>query len=279
TAPRAPRARLHGATPGAAPAPQGKVVVVFGCRGGLGSTTAAVNLASRAARRGFHACVVDLDLHLGDVFVAVDLEPGRSLRAAARDCPQLEPAALRRSLQTHPNGFQLLSQVAHPEEVDVELPRQLPGLFAELKRAYDLVVVDGVRDFGDAALAGLDAASEVLLLVGLDVLSVRRARRVLHLLRKLQYPESRLRLVIADGARVGKIPLAEVEAALALRPTARLRHDAGAAAAALDAGTLLTDGSSSAGRDLVALADALLPSERSRGPGKGAFRFFGKGKG
>lgn len=278
TAPRAPLPRVHGATPGAASAPHGKVVVVFGCRGGLGATTVAVNLANRAARRGFHACVVDLDLQMGDVFVAVDLEPRRSLRSAARDCPQLEPAALRRALETHRNGFQLLSQVAHPEEVDAELPRQLPGLFQELKRAYDLVVVDGVRDFSDAALAGLDAATEVLLVVGLDVLSVRRARRALQLLRKLQYPESRLRLVVAEGARPGKIPLVEVQAALALRPTARVRFDAGAAAAALDAGTLLSDGGSVAGRDLDALGDLLLPAQRG-GASKSRFGFFGKGKG
>src|SRR5262245_4731602 len=81
--PTAPPPPVQGAPPAPAATvapqgrtqPKGQVLVVFGCRGGAGSTTIAVNVAASMARAGKNVCLVDLDLQLGDVATALDLDP------------------------------------------------------------------------------------------------------------------------------------------------------------------------------------------------------------
>src|SRR5262245_11173125 len=91
-------------------APRGKVIVVFGCRGGAGATMLAVNVGAQLVRTGRSVCVLDLDLQLGDVFVALDLEANTSISAVAREAKTLDAAALRRRLVRHDSGLYCLSQ-------------------------------------------------------------------------------------------------------------------------------------------------------------------------
>ena len=244
--PPRPRPRLADATPVPAPVPapaaqpRGELTVVFGCRGGAGATTLAINVAAQLVRARRTACVVDLDLQLGDVFVALDLPPETSLAAVAREAGALDAVALRRRLGQHASGVCALTQVGHLDDLDPQLPAHLPALFDTLRTHFDHVIVDGVRDFGDAALAALDAATRIIVVVTQDVASVRRAARVITLLRRLQVPDARIQLVVNRAERGAAVDDAAIERALGLRLAARVREDA-RAAEALDAGALLLD--------------------------------------
>jgi len=62
----------------------GEIISVYGVRGGLGTTTVAVNLAVRiAALTGLQVGLVDLDLQRGDVATFLNLTPSQSLAAIA----------------------------------------------------------------------------------------------------------------------------------------------------------------------------------------------------
>ena len=236
--------RMPQATPVPAPLPRqvrrGALTVVFGCRGGSGATTLAINTAAQLVRAGRSVCVVDLDLHLGDVFVALDLEAPTSLAAVAREAGSLDATSLRRRLAQHASGLCALSQAGHVDDLDATLPQRLPGLLDTLREHFDHVIVDGVRDFGDAALPALEAATQVLVVVTQDVPSVRRAARVLGILRRLGVDESRARLVVNRAVRGAAIDDTAIERALALKVAARVRED-DRVARALDDGVLLLD--------------------------------------
>src|SRR5204862_4593945 len=47
--------------------PRGIAITLFPTRGGVGATSLATNLAGALQRRGERVCLLDLDLHLGDV--------------------------------------------------------------------------------------------------------------------------------------------------------------------------------------------------------------------
>ena len=59
---------------------RGQVVTVFAAKGGCGKTTMATNLAAALADGGKRrVCLVDLDLAFGDVAIAMQLTPARTL--------------------------------------------------------------------------------------------------------------------------------------------------------------------------------------------------------
>ncbi|MBI4508445.1 MAG: AAA family ATPase [Deltaproteobacteria bacterium] len=256
----------------------GKIVVVFGCRGGAGATTLAVNIGATLARSGKSTCLVDLDLQLGDVFVALDLEPSTSVAKLAREANTIDGAALRRRLQRHDSGLHALTQVGRLDDIDPQLAERMPALLATLCEHFEYVVVDGIRDFGDHALAALDMADRIALVVTQDVPAIRRATRVVDLFRKLGYSERKIQLVVNRHVQRSVVSEVEIERALGLPIFARVRNDYRRMSAALDDGALLHDIARGCGvtQDVECLAGVLTsepraPQKCQQAPKKGLF--------
>lgn len=253
------------------PQNRGKVIVVFGCRGGAGATMLAVNTASQLARQGRSVCLVDLDLQLGDVFVALDLEANTSISSLAREAGNLDTAALKRRLVRHDSGMYCLSQTGRLDDVDEDLHERIPGLIDMLREHFDYVIIDGVRDFGDHALAAMDQADKIALILTQDVQAVRRAARVAQLFRRLNYPEKKIHLILNRHTSKSAVDEREIERVLSLPVTATIRNDYQRMQKALDEGSLLHDVARGTGvaRDVEKVARSLLtePTRRQVDPG------------
>lgn len=251
------------------------LTVVFSCRGGSGATTIAVNTAALVARAGRSVCVLDLDLQLGDVCTALDLQPQTSLSSVAREAHTLDAVSLRRRLAQHGSGVCALSQAGHVDDLDPQLPARMPSLLATLRANFDHVVVDGVRDFGDLSLAAIEVATRIVLVVTQDVASVRRAARVLGLLGSLGIDDARVSLVINRAVRRSAIDDAAIERALAKPIAAHVREDA-RVGESLDAGALLVDVARSRPvvDDLAAVTALCRPADPTTSVRKGPRRWF-----
>lgn len=258
------------AVPAERPAPhqRGKLLVFFGCRGGAGATMLSVNVASSLARGGASVCVVDLDLQLGDVFVALDLEPNTSIAGLAREMDALDAAALRRRLVRHDSGVYALSQTGRLDDVDPELGERLPALLTCLLGHFDYVVADGVRDFGDCALPVLDMADRIALVLTQDVQAIRRAARVSQLFRKLGYPEHKVHVVVNRHSGKAPVEESEIERVLSMPIAATVRNDYARLRQSLDEGALLHDIARTAPvtYDVEQVAPALFADGRNRAP-------------
>ncbi len=264
--PAPPRADVPPAVP--AYAALGHVICVFGCRGGAGATTLSVNMAAQLARAGKRVCVMDLDLQLGDVFVALDLEPETSIAALAREASTIDGAALLRRLARHDLGFYAVTQTGRIDDIDEHLVERMPALLASLTNHFDYIIVDGVRDFGDYALSVLDMADSVALVVTQDVAAVRRAGRVVTLFRQLGYGADKLRLVVNRRTRKSPVTEDEIERALQMPIAASVRNDYKRMRAAFDDGALVGDVARQSGvtRDIDKLAGVLAPDPTAAAP-------------
>jgi len=224
-----------------APAVQGKVLVMFNCRGGAGATSIAVNTAHALVRRRKSVCIVDLDMQLGDVFVALDLKPETSIAALAREASTIDAAALRRRLARHDSGIFALTQIGHIDDVDPSLVERIPALISTLTDHFDYVLIDGVRDFGDYALSVLDMADEIAMVLAQDVASVRRAARAITLFRRLGYSDSKLKVILNRWTRKAQVSNDEIARALRLSVSAKIRNDYKRVHGALNQGALIAN--------------------------------------
>lgn len=238
------------------PAAHGKVIVMFSCRGGAGATTLSVNTAAALARAGNSVCIVDLDLQLGDVFVALDLQAQTSIAALAREASTIDGAALKRRLARHDSGVYALAQAGQVDDVDGQLVERMPALLATLASHFDYVLIDGVRDFDDIALSVLDMADRIAMLLTQDVASVRRAARAITLFRRLGYSDAKLDLVLNRYRRRAQVTELDVLRALSLSVKTTVRNDYKKMQRAFDEGALIGDVARSSGvaKDLSRLA-------------------------
>jgi pilus assembly protein CpaE len=139
-----------------------RIIVVHSPKGGVGTTTIAVNLAAVIARtHPDRVAIVDLDFDFGQVATHLNLDTRSTLVDAVRDELSLrDPDVLRTLLGRHTSGLLVLPGAAAPFSTDgsapVSIDRQaITTLLATLARALDYVVVD--------AGSGLDARTEAVL--------------------------------------------------------------------------------------------------------------------
>src|SRR5262249_25511227 len=91
------------------------VIAVAGSRGGVGSTSVAVNLGCAYSRdKNNKAALIDLDMALGDADVVLDIMPAYTLADVAMNIERLDMTFLKRSLSQHATGLSLLP---HPVQM------------------------------------------------------------------------------------------------------------------------------------------------------------------
>ena len=212
--------RALGWQPAEASSAEGRVVTVFAAKGGCGKTTMATNLAATLAAGGQRrVCLVDLDLSFGDVAIAMQLFPTRSMVDAVTMRDTLDEKGVRSLITPHSPGLDALLAPLEPGDAEKIAPAVVSEVIAVLRRSYDFVVVDTPPDFKESVLAALDLSDVYVLLATLDVPALKNLRLTLDMLDLLGYPrenwqivlnrsDSKVGLNISDVEKTLKVPIA-----------------------------------------------------------------------
>ena len=105
-----------------------KLLVVAGAKGGVGTTTVAVNLAVQLARgAGKRVVLFDLGRPLGHAALLLDLETRFSFRAAVESLDRLDSHLFSGLLANHKSGVQVLAGASSADEWDRISPHPSPG--------------------------------------------------------------------------------------------------------------------------------------------------------
>lgn len=237
----------------------GAITAVVPAKGGMGATIVATHLGGALHRAGRRACVVDLDLELGDVLTFLDMTGTYTLADVATNMRRLDRDLLDTSVPRHRSGLYVLSQSEKVTEADRVGPETVSQVLRFLRHHYDHVVLDGLRDFGDVPLAALDVADRILLVVTQEVPAVRNAQRKAEYLRQLGLDASRLALVVNRFQRSSSITRQVIEETVKVPVIATVGNDFQSLTRAVNQGVLVWDESrrSTVGRDVDALAQLL----------------------
>jgi pilus assembly protein CpaE len=211
---RRDQAPEHPPTPTAIeqPARRGRVITVFSAKGGSGKTTLATNLAAVLADRGRRqVCIVDLDLAFGDVAIAMQLFPARTIADAVPLNGAIDSSAVAAMLTHHSAGLSAIVAPTEPSASESIHPTLISHLLDVLRTDFDYIVVDTRAAFDDEVLAALDVSDLITLIVTPDVPALKTLKITIETLIELSYPPSKFRLVLNRcDAKVG-ISHTEVE--------------------------------------------------------------------
>jgi pilus assembly protein CpaE len=159
------------------------VVAVYAPRGGAGATFVATHLAAALARRVGRTVLIDLDVRFADVSAAIGVpaDAEADVRTIADLVPlgdELGPQHVEEILWGHPAGFSALLAPAEPVPTR-SVAQTYRSAISAVRRCADEIVLDVPRAFDEVSRAGLDSADRVLIVLGLDVLSFRNAKRAI----------------------------------------------------------------------------------------------------
>jgi len=240
---------------------QAYVLMFLGAKGGVGTTTLAVNTAVDLARlSGRSTVIVDLKPGIGEVALFLGVRSRYTLLDALDNLHRLDSEFLRELVGKHKSGVEILGG---SEQFERPGPNDGPGVeevIRMLATQYDFVIIDAGAQLNAANTAPLYAADAICLVANPDVASVRNSQRVLERIRQLGPSPDRIRLLLNRAAEPYPIPPAQIEAALGHPIHQRFPSDYRTVAMALNSGVPLTlAGNSDLATQFERLTRAFLP--------------------
>jgi pilus assembly protein CpaE len=176
----------------------GSLMALFGGKGGVGTTSIAVNLAAALRQLPSKPSVilVDVNQHGGDLPLYLDLQPNHSFRDIAADLSRLDPAFLVRVLTKCESGLQVLPSGYDDLSTGRLSPDCVEATLKLLQASFDYVVIDCGHVLDLTTKKALELATWIMVTSSLMVPVVHRTKRILELLRGSGFAAGKIRLVI-----------------------------------------------------------------------------------
>jgi len=188
---RAPRRAVSGGSR------LGKVYTFLGAKGGVGTTTLAVNFAGVLAQRKLSTVLVDLDFAANDCAMQIGASPQHALPEVGENLARLDQALFEGLAMRDPLGFLLIGP---PDQMEQRVPfsgpmfREFAGFLVE---KYEATVIDAGRWMADeVVLTALESSSTVFLVMNQQFPAIRNAQRSIAALVRIGFNPDQIKVVL-----------------------------------------------------------------------------------
>jgi pilus assembly protein CpaE len=189
---------------------QGQIFAFIGAKGGVGTTTIAVNVATALARSLEDERTLLMDFHLsyGDASVFLGAEPRFSVADAMENTHRLDEAFFESLVvQSKSTGVHLLASAERAVgTVDM---RRIATLLSFAASHYRYTFLDVPRSEA-AVLDSLEGVASILIVANQELATVRNAGRIAATLRQ-RYGKDRVKIVISRYDKQAEINTEDVE--------------------------------------------------------------------
>jgi pilus assembly protein CpaE len=192
------------------PAPKhGEVFAVIGAKGGIGTTTVAVNVAAILSKlRPSSALLMDLHMTYGDASIFLGAEPRFSIVDALEHMDRMDGTFLRSLVTQTKSGLHLLPSSERAVSVPFDAAR-IQTLVGLASREFAYVILDVPRT-DPTVLDSLESADTIIVVANQDVATVRSAGRLATTLEQ-RYGKDRVSVVITRFDASSEIGQPQVE--------------------------------------------------------------------
>jgi pilus assembly protein CpaE len=257
------------------PAKYGRIINVLGTKGGVGTTTIAVNLAASLAgnKATGSVALVDMNTLFGDVPLFLGLKPAYHWGEIAKNIERLDATLLMNCLPRHSLGIHILPSPGSLNHHTPATPDIMQRLLTLMKRVFDFVIVDGGQSFDDNSLRVLELSDVVLVVSLLNVPCLSNTKKLLKSLSDSnRASQNRIKLVINRYLGASDISVKDAEETIHKEIYWSIPNDYKTTMSAINQGKPVREISSTAPvtKSIEGLAGALLGREMKQGEkGKG----------
>jgi len=204
-----------------------RVVSVFSPKGGVGTTTIAVNVAlAAAARHPKRTLLIDLVRQFGQVSTHLNLTVRHSLADILRDDTTLREPEILRSFSTHHEaGLDIIPASVAPEFSAGITAAQVEQLLETAVIAYDAVVIDAGSFLDLPALAALDRSDGVIFAVHPEIAALKALHSLLETLGEMGSVGARATFVLNNAFAKDILKMRDIEGALGTKIAVELPYD------------------------------------------------------
>jgi pilus assembly protein CpaE len=192
------------------------LIAVHSLRGGLGSTSLAVNLSiSLASLWQSPTLLLDMVLASGQIALMLNSSLKRTWTdLASIQADEMDIDVLKNIMGHHDSRVQFIASPGNPMAAESFNEGLISTAVSILRPRFSYIVADLPHDFSDTSLDVLDTADYVLLLMAPEMASVRTAAIALDTYKKLGYSKDKIKLVLNWIFEHGGLAGKKIETAL-----------------------------------------------------------------
>ncbi len=201
-----------------APAPTGSIIAFFGAKGGVGTTTLAVHLASYLVQKHKKkVLLIDNHAQFGHACIYLGIDgSGYHFQELVRNVNRLDSELLLGFLGKHSSGLDVLSSPDVGHDMRAMDAADVASTLEFLRSEYDFVLVDCAAMLDDTNLAVISAASQVYVVATPEISAIRDLSRYVDDLARLEPTSQKVKVVLNRFSSQFAVSLAEIEKAIRL---------------------------------------------------------------
>ncbi len=202
-----------------------QIITVFGNKGGIGKSLIACNLAVAAATRyKDQVALVDLDLQFGDISLMMNINPRKTIAELMQESGELT-ADLVDEYFYERSGVKVLAAPHKPELGELVTSFGAETVLKLCRKMYTYTFLDTPTFLDDTTLTALEMSDVVLLLISLDIPTIKNIKKGIDVLDSLKLlPRTKLILNRSSSLSVGLEPQ-DVEQVLGMKIAASIPSD------------------------------------------------------
>lgn len=253
-----------------APSRKGKILDVIGSKGGVGSTTIAVNLAAELAGRHpeLTVALVDMNMLFGDIPLFLEIQPKYHWGEITKNIDRLDATFLMNILVRHISGVHVLPSPGYLNGYPAPTPETIENLLGHLQKLFDVVIIDGGQSLNRTSLRTLEISDTVLLVALLSLPCMSNSNKILKSFDSLKLiSRENVRLVVNRYLKNSEISLKDAQESIQHDIFWTIPNDYRTTMSAINQGKTINAIASKSEimKSLRGLSDALFPQQAQAG--------------
>jgi pilus assembly protein CpaE len=173
------------------PKKQGKIINVIGSKGGVGTTTVAVNLATSLAEvdREKMVALIDMNLLFGEIPLFLSIESVFDWMDVAKNISRIDSTYLMSVMSRHNTGVHVLPSPAKVLDEYRVTPQVIEGLLVQMRSMFDYIVIDSGQVLDEISRTILKLSDSLIIVTLLSLPCLINVKRLADHFHKFGYPQ------------------------------------------------------------------------------------------
>jgi pilus assembly protein CpaE len=175
----------------------GKVITVFGTKGGVGTTAITTNLAAAINKISKQDVVLlDLNLQLGNSALFLNAKPQYSLVDVAKNLDSIDTSIFKKTLPKSPDGIHILTGPQRVEDSEYFDAQHFKRIVDILRALFPYILIDTRSAFDELTIKAMDEADTLFVVSNLEFPTIYNTKNCLELFSRMEYTKEKVKILI-----------------------------------------------------------------------------------
>lgn len=196
------------------PPKESKILTVLGSKGGIGTTTVAVNVAVSLAEADSvdSVALIDFDSMFGEIPFFLEIEPTYNWGEITKNISRLDTTFLNNILVKHSSGVYVLPSPRRLNGYEGTTPEILESILLLMKKLFEYVVIDLGKILDVNSLKIIEMSDDLLMISVQSISCLCNSNDLLRsITSKSSLPEDRIKILINRYMKKSEISLKDAE--------------------------------------------------------------------